>query len=268
MPNWCLTTVVLTGEKKNVKKANTAIKAIMDVPTCYICGTGWLGYLNEFIYPDKYNFDEFLNRLKASTEEDRKALNDERIKSYMHDDCRGWIRDSSMSLEPDENGRWQLQLFIEDAWSPHAYIVSLFALRYNLGFNMMWEEPGMAIYGKFDSDGVFPDCDVVVDYCIPSSLDHSEDGFDEDNSTEHCTVEELNSDEIWPELFNQWRHANNVELTLDNVQSHIDSFMSDLEGLDARFDPSDWWITVNEFEEADYDLDVATEIPDYEAPII
>ncbi len=267
MPNWCATTVILTGNKENIEKANEAISDILSVPPIRTAGPGWLGYLNEFIYPEKFDFHAFLKQLKDSTIDRRQILTDDRIRLYMHTDCRGWIQDCRMDEMYDGSKRWQLQLSIEDAWGPHEYIVSLFALKYDLELNMLWEEPGMQVGGKLDTDNVFTESDVIVDYNIPSSLDLGDASFiTSDGGIVYCTFEELNSDIPWPAAFNKYRHDNNIELHIDNVHEHISKFMEYLEKSVENVDTADWWFNVNEFDCDLNNLDLAYEIPEYSTP--
>lgn len=254
MPNWCDTTVRFTGAKEDVEKAYKAIEAITSIPDSSYPSAGWLGYLNEFIYPEQFNFDDFLNQLNNADEKDHTAIKINRTDLYSLNDCRGWIQNLEpykISGHPDKRG---LEIYIMDAWCPHEDILQYFALRYNLDMSMSWEEPGMCLYGNYNPTGTEDWPDWSFDIRLPKF----EDRF-------HCSNDELEDDEIdWPDQFTEWLINNKRTVTRYNIHSLVKEFMKWLENNDPSFDEYEHWFYVHQFE--DVQLNLPTEIPEYKKP--
>lgn len=254
MPNWCDTTVRFTGNKVNIDNACKAIEAITSIPDSSDPSAGWLGYLNEFIYPEQFNFDDFLKQLNISDKKDHSSIKKNRYDLYSLNDCRGWIQDYSVYLVSNDLDKWGLEISIMDAWCPHTDILQYFALRYNLDMSMLWEEPDMCIYGRYDPEGTENWPDWSFDIRLPKFEDRI-----------HCSNDDLKDDDVeWPDQFTDWLTDNNKTVTCDNIQLLVKEFMQWLEDNDTEFDKDDYWFIVNRFE--DIQLDLPAEIPEYEKP--
>ena len=254
MPNWCDTVVKFTGAKEDVYAAYKAIEAIDSIPDSSVPEKGWLGYLNEFIYPEQFNFDDFLKQLNSADEKDHTSIKMNRTDLYSLHDCRGWIQNYEVYKISDDPDKWGLEISIMDAWCPHDDILQYFALRYNLDMSMSWEEPGMCLYGRYDPAGTEDWPDWSFDIRLPGFEDRI-----------HCSNDELEDDEIeWPDQFTDWLTDNNKTVTCDNIHLLAEEFMQWLENNDPDFDKYDYWFIINRFE--DEQLNLPTEIPAYEKP--
>lgn len=254
MPNLCDTVVRFKGNVIDVNNAYKAIDAINSIPDSSVPEKGWLGYLNEFIYPEQFNFNDFLNQLNNADEKDHTSIKMNRTDLYSLNDCRGWIQNYNVYKISDNPDIWGLEISIMDAWCPHDDILQYFALRYNLDMSMSWEEPGMRLYGNYDPTGSEDWPDWSFDIRLPGFEDRI-----------HCSNDELENDEIeWPDQFTDWLTDNNKTITCDNIRLLADVFMQWLEDNDPDFDKYDYWFIVNQFE--DVQLNLPTEIPAYEKP--
>ena len=254
MPNWCDTKVRFVGAKEDVKKAYKAIEAITSIPDSSVPEAGWLGYLNEFIYPDQFDFNDLLNQLNNADKKDHTAIKMKRCDLYSLNNCRGCVEDYDVykvSGYPDKRG---LELYIMDAWAPHPYILQCFALRYNLDMRMSWEEPGMCLYGRYDPTGSEDWPDWVFDIRLPKFA-----------SVIYCSDDDLKDNDVdWPEQFEDWLTNNNRTVTCENIHLLVDEFMKWLEDNDTEFDEYEHWFHVHQFEDIQLDLPVA--IPAYKKP--
>lgn len=254
MPNWCDTKVRFTGSKEDVEKAYKAIEAITSIPDSSVPEAGWLGYLNEFIYPDQFDFNDLLNQLNNADKKDHTAIKMKRCDLYSLNDCRGWVEDYcvyEISDGPDKRG---LELQIMDAWAPHEYILQCFALRYNLNMSMSWEEPGMCLYGRYDPTGSEDWPDWVFDIRLPKFA-----------SMIYCSDDDLKDNDVdWPDQFEDWLTNNKHTVTCENICLLVDEFMKWLEDNDPEFDEYEHWFNVHQFE--DRHLDLPAEIPAYKKP--
>lgn len=254
MPNWCDTTVRFTGAKEDVHNAYKAIEAITSIPDSSIPEKGWLGYLNEFIYSEQFNFDDFLNQLNSADEKDHTVIKLKRLALYSLNDCRGLVQDYEVykvSGYPDKRG---LEIYIRDAWRPHPDILQYFALRYKLDMSMSWEEPGMCLYSNYDPAGVEDWPDWAFDIRLPEFEDRL-----------HCSNDELKDDKVrWPNQFTDWLINNKRTVTCDNIRPLVKEFMQWLADNDPDFDEYEHWFYVHQFE--DVQLKLPTEIPTYEKP--
>ena len=258
MPNWCDTVAIFTGDEEDVKKASEVIEKLYYVPDSTNPGSGWLGWLMPFIYPDKFDFDGMMKELKDNPESEHTSIKLKYIDGYPDVARRGWIQNFEVypiSKKPGatcKNDAWCLELTIMDAWGPHFKIMQYFALKYGLTLNCSWEEPGMCLYGKLDPDNVFLWPDWCIDVCLPDF----EDKF-------YCSDAELSNPGIgWPESFLQYLEDNNIVLSTENILDTVGKFMEYAEGNIPGFDEYDHWFYVHRFEHDDITLPKS--IPDLE----
>lgn len=254
MPNWRDTTVRFTGTKEDVYEAYKAIEAIDSVPDSSDPSAGWLGYLNEFIYPEQFDFNDFLNQLNNADKKDHTSIKTKRTDLYSLNDCRGWIQNYSVYLVSDDLDKHGLEISIMDARCPHIDILQYFALRYNLDMSMSWAEPGMCLYSNYDPTGTEDWPDWSFDIRLPGFEDRI-----------HCSNDELEDDAVeWPDQFADWLTDNNKTVTYDNINLLAEEFMQWLQANNPDFDEYEHWFIVNRFEYIQ--LNLPTEIPEYEKP--
>lgn len=136
MPNWCMTSYTIVGEKKDVEKIHAAV---MNHPVKEMSDTEWQGNI--------------LNALGVSYD----ALENRSVRGFLYDeDYLGDIGD----------GQAQLRMGFNEAWSRTEFAEVLQELFPDINIWWMAEEPGCDIYQTNDADGSCYPERYYVDTCI------------------------------------------------------------------------------------------------------
>lgn len=246
MANNADVTYILTGSEKDCSLLEEAARQIMNMPQA----SGWLGYMNCFIYPDQRPLYTFYNWT-----DDR-----ENTVRYPFWDCRGTIEDIQPvcplddSVERREGATHFVTLHCDEAWIAHSEIVHYFARKFNCHMNYMCIEPGGQIYEIHDPDHVFNAKWFVNMNCT------GEGELYQDMSVEDLKVD---PDQIWPAPFLQYLEENDIELTESNLCEVIDEFDNYLQETDES---GELYASAGEFFHSSWD-DFDDEIPSLESVI-
>ena len=136
MPNWCMTSYTIVGEKKDVEKIHVAV---MNHPVKEKSDKNWQGNI--------------LNAMGVSYE----ALQNRSMRGFLYDEeYLGDIGD----------GQAQLRMGFIEAWSRTEFAEVLQKLFTDINIYWMAEEPGCEIYQTNDADGVYYPERFYVDTCI------------------------------------------------------------------------------------------------------
>lgn len=136
MPNWCMTSYTIVGEKKDVEKIHVAV---MNHPVKEKSDKDWQGNI--------------LNALGVSYD----ALENRSVRGFLYDEeYLGDIGD----------GQAQLRIVFNEAWSRTEFAEVLQELFPDINIYWMAEEPGCDIYQTNDADGDYYPERFYVDTCI------------------------------------------------------------------------------------------------------
>lgn len=136
MPNWCMTSYTIVGEKKDVEKIHAAVK---NHPVKEKSDEDWQGNI--------------LNALGVSYD----ALENRSVRGFLYEeDYLGDIGD----------GQAQLRMGFNEAWSRTEFAEVLQELFPDINIYWMAEEPGCDIYQTNDAESVFYPERFYVDTCI------------------------------------------------------------------------------------------------------
>ena len=190
MPNWCSSSYVIGGDKKEVKKLYGIMHGLEKRKTPAVkngFGTAWLGCL--------------VNALGADWN-----------KVY----CRGdW---SNLEMEQDT-----LKFSTETAWGPCNEVFDLIRQKFpSLSYYFLSEEPGMGVFQTNDRDGKYFTDKFRADICTPEEEYQCE--YFEDKPSMFKWLEEIfgqpvTSDEDIEKLTDEWENAN------ENAFCNIDEFI-------------------------------------------